>query len=140
MNYGYVWADDGTSRPFKRLSGTLEQRRAELRNAGVDMIFEDFCSLESENKPGLDEMLSKVTSGDVLYVKHLGMFGCDADKVSTMVDQLLVRGVNIRLLDARLTLDSSSKSMLMAALFTAPRDYSNVPEFNEEFYSDDDHE
>jgi DNA invertase Pin-like site-specific DNA recombinase len=71
-----------------------------LKAAGCDRIFDDRGSGASTDRPGLKECLGYLRRGDVFVVLDLDRLGRLAGELIRLVDELQVRGVGFRALNA----------------------------------------
>jgi DNA invertase Pin-like site-specific DNA recombinase len=74
----------------------LSLQRDALRAAGCERIFEDSASGSKRDRPGLDEALRSVGTGDVLIVWKLDRLGRSLRHLLEIVEQLRERGVIFR--------------------------------------------
>ena len=74
------------------------QRDALIERGGVqpDNIYEDRIPGSVENRPGLDELLSVVKSGDTIVVWKLDRLGRNARHLLQLAEDLKARGVALR--------------------------------------------
>ncbi|MBV1838455.1 recombinase family protein [Acetobacter estunensis] len=77
---------------------TTDLQRDALVSAGVsaDNIYEDRISGTTANRPGLDELLTKVQAGDEIIIWKLDRLGRSARNLLELAENLKQRGVNIR--------------------------------------------
>lgn len=93
--YGYARVsrarDDG--------SNTLENQRRVLNEYGVDHIYEDIITGVAASRPGLNEMLERLNSGDTVVVVAMDRLGRDTLQVTNLLSDFAQRNVNLRVLN-----------------------------------------
>lgn len=78
----------------------LDRQLDALNSAGCERIFEDRASGAKAERPGLEACLEFLRKGDVLVVLDLDRLGRLAGELITMIDQLEVRHIAFRALNA----------------------------------------
>lgn len=78
----------------------LDRQLDALNTAGCERIFEDRASGAKTDRTGLAACLDFLRKGDVLVVLDLDRLGRLAAELITLIDQLAVRGVAFRALNA----------------------------------------
>ncbi|TAZ51019.1 recombinase family protein [Rhizobium ruizarguesonis] len=103
-------------------SQVLDLQKDALLHAGVgdQMIYEDFASGKTGDRPGLDACLKALRSGDTLAVWKLDRLGRDLHHLVNTVDNLSKRGIGFRVLSGQTTIDTSTaQGKLMFGIFAS---------------------
>lgn len=106
---------------YERVSSEAQNmgRQTErLLQAGVEQsnIFSDKISGRDMNRPALQQLLRMLRRGDELVVLSLDRLGRNSRDIITLVDDLNMRGVKLRLLDMGIDTDSAVGKMLVAVI------------------------
>lgn len=98
MIYGYCRVSTHKKDENGEYVQTTDLQRDALLSAGVSAhnIYEDRISGTTSNRPGLDELLTKVQAGDEILVWKLDRLGRSARNLLELAETLKERGVNIR--------------------------------------------
>jgi DNA invertase Pin-like site-specific DNA recombinase len=81
-----------------------------LRRAGCERIFEDKINGAKDDRPGLQDAMSHLRSGDVLTVWKLDRLGRTVSGLIELAGQLRERGVDLAVLSGPFPVDTSSAS------------------------------
>lgn len=103
-------------------SQVLDLQRDALVSAGVTagMIYEDHASGKRDDRPGLENCLKALRSGDTLVVWKLDRLGRDLRHLVTTVDDLARRGVGFRVLTGHGAIDTTTaQGRLMFGIFAS---------------------
>lgn len=85
MKVGYVRCSTADQNPARQLK-MLEEK-------GCERVFQDMLSGKDTNRPGLQEMLSFVREGDILYVESISRLARSTRDLLNIVAQLQEKGV-----------------------------------------------
>lgn len=98
MLYGYARVSTSRKDEEGFFVQTTSSQIESLINAGVDSsnIFEDRVSGKEKNRPGLDALLAKVRSGDVIVVWKLDRLGRSVRNLLELAEILKSKRVTIR--------------------------------------------
>ena len=86
---------------YARVSTTdqkLDLQMDALRKEGCEKIYQDKLSGSLKSRPGLDQMLKEVVSGDVVCVYKLDRIGRSLSNLVHLVEDMSKRGVHLRVL------------------------------------------
>lgn len=103
MKYGYARV---SSRVQMTAGNSLEDQEAQLRQAGCDEIICEQYTGTTMHRPKFDELMEKLQPDDTLAVTKLDRFARTAADGSTLIQQLLEKGVKVHVLNMGL-IDSS---------------------------------
>lgn len=78
------------------LDQNLDLQSDALNGAGCDEIFSDVASGAKDKRPGLDQALARLQSGDVFIVWKLDRLGRSLAHLVATVNELAARGVEFR--------------------------------------------
>lgn len=78
------------------LDQNLDLQSDALNGAGCDEIFSDVASGARDKRPGLDQALARLQSGDTLIVWRLDRLGRSLAHLVATVNELAARGVEFR--------------------------------------------
>ncbi|MEW9674383.1 recombinase family protein [Ammoniphilus sp. 3BR4] len=98
----------------------LDLQMDALHNHGCSEVFTDKISGVKDKRPGLEEVLRYVRSGDTLVVWRLDRLGRNMQDLIRIVNELNERGISFHSLQENITMDrSSATGQLMFHLFAA---------------------
>ena len=103
MKYGYARV---SSRVQMTAGNSLEDQEAQLRQSGCEEIVCEQYTGTTMHRPKCDELMDKLQPGDTLAVTKLDRFARTAADGSTLIPQLLAKGVKVHVLNMGL-IDSS---------------------------------
>lgn len=102
MTYGYARVSS--------IDQNLSRQIIELKKAGVDEIITDKQSGKDFDRKGYQEMVSKLTEGDIVVVYSLDRLGRNYDDIRTEWDKITRQiGADIKVLDMPI-LDTSKRT------------------------------
>ena len=76
-------------------SQELARQTDALRGAGCEMIYSDKCSGASMDRPGLNEMIDHLRSGDTVYVLSLDRLSRKMADMLNLIEELNNMGVHV---------------------------------------------
>ena len=103
MKYGYARV---SSRIQMTAGNSLEDQEAQLRQAGCEEIVCEQYTGTTMHRPKFNELLDRLQPGDTLAVTKIDRFARTASDGSTLIQQLLAKGVQVHVLNMGL-IDSS---------------------------------
>ncbi len=88
----------------------LKQQKAELKKAGIpeSHIFQDIISGSTDNRPGLNKLLSLLNTGDTLTIWKIDRLGRSFINICEMIEQFRERGIIVRSISDGLTYDPNN--------------------------------
>lgn len=78
---------------------SFDMQEDALRIAGCERVFKDIASGAKTNRPGLDEMLGQLRSGDIIIVYKLDRLGRSLRHLVYLMNQLTERQIGLRSLN-----------------------------------------
>mgnify|MGYP002854237138 CR=1 FL=1 len=96
MVYGYARV---SSKGQAKEGYSLEVQEKELREAGASEVFFDAFTGTTIKRPEFDKLLEKVQSGDTIIVTRLDRIARTAKQGLIIVDDLMERGIEFRILN-----------------------------------------
>lgn len=106
---------------YMRVS-TAEQnhhlQRDALQAVGCEQFYEDTCSGTANERPGLDQALDAVRSGDALVVWKLDRVGRSLNHVVGLVSNLQARGAGLKVLTGGIDTTSSTGRLVFGIFAT----------------------
>ena len=116
---GKLWGYTRVSTKIQQLG--LERQSEALINYGVkpENIFFDKMSGRKKDRPGFNELLSKVHENDVIVAESLSRFSRDLQSLLEQVSMLQELGVSFKSLKEGLNFDNSATSKLLLVLIGA---------------------
>jgi DNA invertase Pin-like site-specific DNA recombinase len=106
---------------YMRVS-TAEQnhhlQRDALQAVGCERFYEDTCSGTANERPGLDQALDAVRSGDALVVWKLDRVGRSLNHVVGLVSNLQARGAGLKVLTGGIDTTSSTGRLVFGIFAT----------------------
>lgn len=94
MKYGYARVSSiGQAREGNSLSAQTEQ----LKAMGAEEIYVDVYTGKTTDRPQFKALITVLKSGDTLYVTKLDRFARSITEASSMIDDLLGKGVDIEI-------------------------------------------
>lgn len=75
---------------------SLETQRADLEAAGCERVYQDVISGAKDVRPGMDDMLRNLRSGDVVVVTKLDRLGRSMKHLVNLVADLKEEGVHLK--------------------------------------------
>ena len=117
MKYGYIRV---STKGQARNGNSLEDQRRLLMEAGVEAenIYHDSFTGTKMNRPGFDELMGKLQSGDELIVTKLDRFARTAAEGSLLVRKLVDDGIRVNILNMGIA-DNSPMGKLMTTVLLA---------------------
>lgn len=113
--YGY----GRVSSKGQELNGnSLEDQENKLRDAGCDEIALEVYTGTTMDRPKFQEILGKLESGDTLVVTKLDRFARTAGEGSTLVKDLIARGVAVHILNMGLIEDTATGRLILNILLS----------------------
>lgn len=115
MIYGYArvstkgQAKDGNS---------LDEQESKLREYGAVEIFKDSFTGTKMDRPQLEELLSKLKSGDTLIVTKLDRIARSMTQGTELITELIEKGIKVNILNIGM-MDNTSASKLIRNIFFA---------------------
>ncbi len=97
----------------------LDAQIAALKAAGVkkkERIFTDKASGKNDNREGLQKLLARSESGDIILVTKLDRLGRNTADMINIIEDLDTRGVGIRFLDDGISTDGTMGKMVITIL------------------------
>jgi len=118
MIYGYARVSTTKKDEHGDFVQTTDLQRDALLSAGVspENIFQDRMSGSISDRPGLNELLAKLSSGDVLIVWKLDRLGRSVRDLLEIAEKLKVRGVTIKSLQDGIDSSGAFGGFLLAIL------------------------
>lgn len=101
-----------------RHGNSLKDQEDKLREAGAEEIYSDVFTGRKMDRPELQELKKRLQEGDTLIVTKLDRLGRSVSQASSLITDLLDKGITIRVLDLG-TLDKSSVNSLMMNILLA---------------------
>ena len=115
MIYGYArvstygQAKDGNS---------LEDQEKKLRAAGAETIYSDVYTGTKIDRPHFDELKEELKDGDTLIVTKLDRIARSATQGTELVNELLDRGVTVKVLNMGTIDDTSTGKLILGIMFS----------------------
>src|SRR3954453_19722597 len=91
---------------------TLDLQRDALQHAGCERIFSDTVSGAKAERPGLDDALKQLRTGDVLVVWRLDRLGRSLPHLNETVRSLHERGIGFRSLSEQIDTTTPSGKLI----------------------------
>lgn len=85
-----------------------DSQRKKLKHEGCELLFEDEFRLLEPEKPGMNNLLTTISSGDMLIVGKLAHLGKGLQELINFLEELKKRGIIFRSLSE--SFDSRSKN------------------------------
>ena len=110
MRIGYVRCSSNDQNPARQ--------QKLLQDAGCEKVFMDLLSGKDMKRPGLQEMLSFVREGDVIYVESISRLARSTKDLLQIVEQL--REKNVQFISDKENIDTeTSQGKFMLTVFAA---------------------
>ena len=119
MIYGYARV---STRGQQRDGNGLEAQKEALLKAGCQEVIEEAYTGTTVNRPQFDALLEKVADGDTLIVTKLDRIARTAIDGCRSVQELIDRGVTVRVLNMG-TLDSTPVGRMMVTVMFAMAEF-----------------
>jgi DNA invertase Pin-like site-specific DNA recombinase len=104
------------------LDQNLDTQLDALQRAGCDEIFQDKITGMSTSRPALDELQTKIRSGDTVMVARFFRLGRSRDHLIQLISEFARKGIHFKALD--LGVDSSTPAgKLVLQIFAALAEY-----------------
>lgn len=117
MIYGYCRV---SSRGQAREGNSLEEQEQKLKSEGAEIIYTDVFTGTNNERPELQKLLNVVGSGDTLVVTKLDRFARSVQAGSSLIKDLVDKGVSVRILNiGNGPIDNSSMGMLLFNILLA---------------------
>ena len=117
----FAYARVSTRKQFRDGNG-LEEQIAKLKNVGFDeLVVEEFTGATTK-RPCLDDLIQRLQSGDTLIVTKLDRFARSTADGSTLINDLLNRGVAVHILNMGL-IDNTPTGKLIVHIMLAFAEY-----------------
>lgn len=103
---------------YARITTTIQrsyQQLHQLKSAGCTELFVDYVSGPGDPRPELERVLRTLILGDTLVVTRLDRPGRSLQHILTLVDCLIEKGVELRILSGALDSQSSDEKALFPA-------------------------
>jgi DNA invertase Pin-like site-specific DNA recombinase len=97
---------------------SLEDQEKDLRNAGATVIYKEAYTGKVVDRPEFDKLLKEVRENDTLVVTKLDRIARTAADGEKIVEDLLAKGVTVRILNMG-TLDDSPMGKIIRQIFFA---------------------
>lgn len=108
MRYGYA--------RVSTLHQELESQLQTLKSEGCDKIYSEKFTGTKTERPQFKELLSVLKSGDTLIVTKLDRFARSMSEGSTIVNQLIDKGIKVHILNIGI-MDNTPSSKLIRNIF-----------------------
>ena len=119
MKYAYARV---STRKQSRDGNGLEEQIAKLQTVGFDeLVVEEFTGATTK-RPYLDDLISRLQSGDTLIVTKLDRFARSTADGSLLINDLLNRGVSVHILNMGL-IDNTLTGKLIVHILLAFAEY-----------------
>lgn len=131
MIYGYARVSTSKKDEAGAFVQTTDLQVSALVEAGIPKtrIYQDRMSGKAKSRPGLDELINKVSAGDEIVVWKLDRLGRSARNLLEITEDLANRGVSIRSLqDGIDTKGAFGKFMLTILAAVAELERENISE------------
>lgn len=113
MTYGYARVSTrGQAKDGNSLTAQVEA----LRNAGAEEIYEDAFTGTKNDRPALNDLLSKIKPGDALIVCKLDRLARSATAGYELIEGLLSKGITVEVLNMG-KMDDSPTGRLIRQIF-----------------------
>lgn len=112
MKYGYA----RVSSRVQIKGNSLEDQEAQLRQAGCEEIVCEQFTGTTMHRPKFDELMERIQPGDTIAVTKLDRFARTAADGSTLIQQLLDKGVKVHVLNMGLIDDSPIGKVIVNVL------------------------
>lgn len=119
MIYGYARV---STRGQQRDGTSLDSQRQQLLKAGCSEVVEEAYTGTTTDRPEFDALVARLESGDTLMVTKLDRFARSVIEGCTMVQDLIGRGVTVRVLNMG-TLDSTPVGKMMVSVMFAMAEF-----------------
>lgn len=113
MIYGYARV---STKGQARDGNSLESQENVLKENGAIAVFSDSFTGTKINRPELDKLLLKLESGDTLIVTKLDRVARSLSQGSTLVNDLINKGVKVNILNIGV-MDNTPSSKLIRNIF-----------------------
>ena len=97
---------------------SLEDQKSKLNEVGCDEIVLETFTGTTVDRPKFTKLLDKLESGDTLIVTKLDRFARTAGEGSTLVKELINRGVKVHILNMGLIEDTSTGRLILNILLS----------------------
>lgn len=114
MIYGYARVSTKTQ---ARDGNSLEAQEAALRSAGATEIYKDAFTGTKADRPMFSSLLGKLTAGNTLIVTKLDRFARSFSEGSTIVNDLIARGIRVHFLNIGIMDDTPSSKLIRNIFF-----------------------
>jgi DNA invertase Pin-like site-specific DNA recombinase len=115
MIYGYARV---STRGQAAEGNSLEAQERVLAEHGAKKIFKDSFTGTTTDRPELDKLLERITSGDTLIVTKLDRIARSLSQGNDLITSLINRGVTVNILNLGL-MDNTPSSKLIRNIFLA---------------------
>lgn len=115
MKYGYGRV---SSKGQEQNGNSLEDQENKLREAGAEVIVKEAFTGTKIDRPKFTELVNRLESGDTLIVTKLDRFARSAGEGSTLVKELIARGVKVHILNMGLIEDTPTGRLIMNVLLS----------------------
>ena len=110
MKIGYVRCSSSGQNPARQIEI--------LKNNGCERVFTDMLSGKDTNRPGLQEMLSFIREGDILYVESISRLARSTKDLLQIIEQL--QNKNIQFVSDKEKIDTfTPEGKFMLTVFAA---------------------
>lgn len=113
--YGYARV---SSKGQESKGNSLEDQKNKLREAGCSEIVLEAFTGTKVDRPKFTELLEKLEPGDTLVVTKLDRFARSAGEGSTLVKELIAKGINVHILNMGLIEDTPTGRLIMNVLLS----------------------
>lgn len=115
MRYGYGRV---STKGQEKDGNSLEAQEKALREAGAEVIYVEAFTGTKADRPKFKELLEILQPGDTLIVTKLDRFARSISQGTTLVSELIERGVKVHILNLGI-LDNTPASKLIRNIFFA---------------------
>lgn len=113
MIYGYARV---STKSQAKESNSLEAQVEILKSNGATKIYSDAFTGTKSNRPEFNELLREISNGDTLIITKLDRFARSLAQGSTLVSELLEKGITVNILNIGI-MDQSPSSTLIRNIF-----------------------
>lgn len=113
VGYGRV-----SSKGQQRDGNSLEDQENKLREAGADEIVLEAFTGTTMDRPEFNKVLESLSEGDTLMVTKLDRFARTAGEGSTLVKELIARGVKVHILNMGLIENTPTGRLILNILLS----------------------
>lgn len=100
------------------LGQDLTDQEMELKEQGCDVIYTDKLTGKNTNRPGFQQMMGEIKSGDTLIVTKLDRLARSAEDALTTARVLREKGIKVHILNIGM-IDNSSTGKLLFTILAA---------------------